>query len=124
MKKFISTERKGFKMTFENGLTVSVQWGITNYCDNKIFTDEDLNNADFSHTFDVSSNTAEVAIMIDDVFIEPYRLGIDVSTSIVTSYQTPEEVLDIMMQVRNCNIELVEYIKAQIHILSKTYPVV
>ena len=37
MKKFISTERKGFKMTFDNGLTVSVQWGDCNYCDNKHF---------------------------------------------------------------------------------------
>lgn len=27
MKKFVSTMRKGFHMTFENGLTVSVQWG-------------------------------------------------------------------------------------------------
>jgi hypothetical protein len=124
MKKFISTERKGFKMTFENGLTVSVQWGLNNYCDNKIFTSEDLNNADFSHIFDASSNTAEVAIMIDDVFIEPYRLGIDDSTSPIIGYRSPEEVLDIMVQVRNCNINLVESIKSQIHILSKTYPVV
>ena len=34
MKKFVSTMRKGFRITFENGLTVSVQWGAGNYCDN------------------------------------------------------------------------------------------
>ena len=33
-KKFVSTMRKGFHMTFENGLTISVQWGAGNYCDN------------------------------------------------------------------------------------------
>ena len=33
-KKFNSTMRKGFHMTFANGLTASVQWGAGNYCDN------------------------------------------------------------------------------------------
>ena len=32
---FISTENKGFTMNFENGLTISVQWGTMNYCEKK-----------------------------------------------------------------------------------------
>jgi hypothetical protein len=31
---FKITDGKGFHMTFENGYTVSVQWGGGNYCDN------------------------------------------------------------------------------------------
>ena len=58
MKKFVSTMRKGFHMTFENGLTVSVQWGAGNYCDNH-FPDD----MDFSCSKDAQSDTAEVAVM-------------------------------------------------------------
>jgi hypothetical protein len=32
---FKVTDNKGFHMTFDNGFTVSVQWGVGNYCDNK-----------------------------------------------------------------------------------------
>ena len=30
---FSSSNNKGFSMTFDNGNTVSVQWGPSNYCD-------------------------------------------------------------------------------------------
>jgi hypothetical protein len=49
--------RKGFNMTFENGLTVSVQWGVGNYCDNQFPPD-----MDFSYKEDAKSTTAEVAV--------------------------------------------------------------
>ena len=29
---FISNSNKGFNMTFENGFSISVQWGVGNYC--------------------------------------------------------------------------------------------
>lgn len=32
---FKSTSNKGFQMTFENGWTISVQFGYGNYCDNR-----------------------------------------------------------------------------------------
>ena len=35
MSKFISTQNKGFNMTFENGISISVQWGVGNYCSRK-----------------------------------------------------------------------------------------
>ena len=31
MSKFVSTFNKGFNMTFENGISISVQWGVGNY---------------------------------------------------------------------------------------------
>ena len=55
MGKFKSTDRKGFHITFENGLTVSVQWGGGNYCENH-------DNMDFSRTKDMESKDAEVAV--------------------------------------------------------------
>lgn len=35
MSNFKTTLNKGFQMTFENGWTISVQFGFGNYCDNK-----------------------------------------------------------------------------------------
>lgn len=31
------TSGKGFKLTFENGVTISVQFGLGNYCENRSF---------------------------------------------------------------------------------------
>ena len=33
--KFISTQNKGFGITFDNGFTISVQWGTENYCEHR-----------------------------------------------------------------------------------------
>jgi hypothetical protein len=60
---FKITRGKGFHMTFDNGWTVSVQWGAGNYCDHystHLRTGEDYDRADR----DVGSNgsmTAEIA---------------------------------------------------------------
>ena len=32
---FIATQNKGFRMTFDNKFTISVQWGTINYCEKK-----------------------------------------------------------------------------------------
>jgi hypothetical protein len=34
MTQFVSTENRGFQMTFANGWTISVQYGYGNYCSN------------------------------------------------------------------------------------------
>ncbi len=34
---FIATQNKGFRMKFENGFSISVQWGTENYCEKKSF---------------------------------------------------------------------------------------
>lgn len=110
MKKFISTERKGFKMTFENGLTISVQWGYENYCSNKCFTIDELDNTDFSCTKDIEADTAEVAIMIGNKFVKPYLIlpNYRNTSSLIIGYQTPEEVLDIMNKVRQFDPKIIE----------------
>ena len=65
MGKFVSTMRKGFHITFENGLTASVQWGAGNYCDNHL--PEDF---DFSCSKDAESTTAEVAVIRGEEFLD------------------------------------------------------
>ena len=53
-KPFTSTSN-GFQLAFENGWTISVQWGYGNYCTNH------NKGRDFSPDF-IESNTAEIAI--------------------------------------------------------------
>ena len=99
MKKgFVSTMRKGFHMTFENGLTVSVQWGAGNYCDNHF--PEDL---DFSCKKDAASDTAEVAVLKGNEFLDPqdfmsYEIGGD---GMVVGYLSPSGVVDLLVAVRD-----------------------
>lgn len=58
MSKFRSTSNKGFQLTFDNGLTISVQWGVGNYCTRRNYLDApDPMSVEF-----VESTTAEIAI--------------------------------------------------------------
>jgi len=80
---FKSTLRKGFQMTFENGWTISVQWGYGNYCDNRSFLQSDIDN-----TEDLECETAEIAMWDkDDKWFE---FGYDT----VKGHCTPDEVAD------------------------------
>jgi len=56
MKDFRIYTNKGFQLTFENGLTISVMFGTGNYCENRGASIED-----FGKAID-SSNDAEIAI--------------------------------------------------------------
>ena len=58
--KFKSTLNHGFQITFQNGLTISVQYGKGNYCSRK-----DLNGIDFNEdlrTPIIESQTAEIMV--------------------------------------------------------------
>lgn len=99
MKKFVSTMRKGFQITFENGLRASVQWGAGNYCDNHFPKDRD-----FSFSKDAESNTAEVAVLGTDgefVDIMPFLPKDCSSDGTVSGWLTPEDVVDFLMNVKN-----------------------
>lgn len=99
MKKgFVSTMRKGFQMTFENDLTVSVQWGAGNYCDNHFPKD-----GDFTFSKDAMSDTAEVAIIgHDGEFINPQNFLHDISTDTeVAGWLSPSQVVNLLMAVKD-----------------------
>lgn len=101
-KKFVSTMRKGFQMTFENGLTASVQWGAGNYCDNHFPSD-----IDFSCSKDAQSDTAEVAVIHNGNLINierflPEECSFD---DVVAGWLTPEQVLCFLNKVKEYQVE-------------------
>ena len=98
-KKFVSTMRKGFHMTFENGLTVSVQWGAGNYCDNHFPEDRD-----FTFSKDAESDTAEVAVFNSHgEFIDPQRFfSYEInSDGMVVGWLDPSQVVELLANVRD-----------------------
>jgi len=56
---FKSSYNKGFSMTYQNGLTISVQWGVGNYCERRSLT-KSFMDAHSKQT--VESPNAEIAI--------------------------------------------------------------
>ncbi len=81
---FCSTMNKGFSMTFENGLTISVQFGGGNMCDNKTMFPE---YGEEMRELMVSSRTAEIAIWNSN--LEYFRFS---NGEPVVGYVTPDEV--------------------------------
>ena len=84
---------KGFHIEFENGLTISVQFGYGNYCDN-------YNNKDVLVDGKLSSNTAEIAIWDknDKWLTRKFIKGINDD---VVGHLKADEVFDIMKKVKN-----------------------
>lgn len=100
IKNFVSTDGKGFQMTFANGLTASVQWGRGNYCGNY------YNEEQATHCRGAQCNTAEVAVWDKngkwlnacDFTTE------DVCGSDVCGHMTTEQVVDFLCAVKNANV--------------------
>ena len=93
---FISTESKGFHITFKNGLSLSVQWGKGNYCSNY--------NGDFYNSFcrGAESATAEVAVFKGNDFMDINMFlpeGIH-NDGQVAGHLIPEEVVDLLVKVK------------------------
>ena len=56
---FITTQNKGFRMKFDNGFSISVQWGTMNYCERKNLMSE--HESEMKKSI-VESVNAEIAI--------------------------------------------------------------
>lgn len=80
---FKATQNKGFCITFANGYEVSVQFGRGIYCENRDLKDNDQ--------FITESKDAEVMAWNKDgdVILQPQ------------GWQTPEEVINILMNIMN-----------------------
>lgn len=63
MTQFNITQGKGFQMTFENGFTISVQWGYGNYSSNRNY-DHSYGEERKHECF--SATTAEIAVWHKD----------------------------------------------------------
>jgi hypothetical protein len=62
---FKSTHNRGFQMTFENGITISVQFGTGNYCERRNLQVSYRGDMDAATPI-ISSSTAEIAIWHKD----------------------------------------------------------
>lgn len=90
MANFKITQNKGFQMTFENGWTISVQFGYGNYCDNYNNYEFRANNTEMI----VESTDAEIAIW--DANGEWYNFGSDT----VKGYCSANEVAEWIEKVK------------------------
>jgi hypothetical protein len=91
---FTSTFNKGFQMTFENGWTISVQWGARNYCENNNFQEYDRDEWTKRDPM-YDCNNAEVAIWRkeDDKWYT-FENG-----DTVKGWSTPDEVAELINKV-------------------------
>ena len=100
MGKFRSTERKGFQITFENGLTVSVQWGAGNYCSNYY-------DRDYRAVIDKESTTAEAAVWSENCWVNAMDfLTGEFPTEYqgyaeVAGYLSADEIAELLISVKN-----------------------
>ena len=85
---FKITEGRGFQMVFDNGYTISIQWGAGYYCSNKFGED----GAD--------SITAEVGIFETH---SPYKVVL-INGQTHESYLTPERVAELIAKVARGDI--------------------
>lgn len=84
-------DRKGFHITFENGFTVSVQFGPANYCDNY-----DADMWEFIDNKDICARSSDAEIACKNPAGKLMELP-DGGT--VDGYKFPAEVLEFMIKV-------------------------
>ena len=85
-------DNKGFWFTFENGWTVSVQFGGGNYCANY-----DFQIGEERKTRGMESSNAEVAVFSPNGHMQ--RFGDDEDADTVAGYYTPAKVLALLNEV-------------------------
>lgn len=89
---FKITIGKGFHIKFKNGYTISVQFGMGNYCD---FHDASFSIKEYEkqqiERAEIGSSTAEIAILKDGKLITVEEWGDEIK-----GYCSPEEVLKWM----------------------------
>lgn len=90
MSKFQSASNKGFTITFENGWSISVQWGYMNYCENQHHPD----GKKLHEQYIVESSTAEVGIWDENGKWYEFPNG-----DIVKGYCSADEVADLIEKV-------------------------
>jgi len=86
---FQATQNKGFRITFDSGWTVSVQWGVFNYCEHS--------QSGYRHGTEAkqdywASCDAEVAVIDPNGEFIP----VDNESDTVKGYCTPAEVAAII----------------------------
>ena len=99
---------KGFNIKFDNGLEASIQFGEGNYCDNRRRVNKKTFNNIFNSGIVISSKTAEVAVFTDDESYEYDVFTPEIFGKDVLSYVTPNELINVLIQIANWKPELKE----------------
>lgn len=97
---FTCTRGKGFSMRFDNGLTLSVQWGAGNYCDNKMMDDLMATRQRY-----LSCPNAEIRVIDDDNNDYTYEV---LRGHSVIGYVTTDQVATMMTKVAGYRKMLVQ----------------
>ena len=112
---FLSTRNKGFRMHFDNGFEISVQWGVGNYCENQ---DKGSIDESTKHNF-WSSNSAEIAVFDTNNRKQEYSdvgmislgqdtvagwLSSDQVAKVITIVQSAKTVNEIQTKLKALNI--------------------
>ena len=105
MGKFTAHHNSGVHITFDNGYTVSIQWGPCTY--SQKYKVDDIQAPSTPHALATgwSSNTAEVAVMKleegkDTVWYNPITLELGDPEG----WMTPEQVLDVLQRVQQISV--------------------
>lgn len=93
---FKVSQGKGFQMTFANGWTVSVQWGIGNYCDHSTARWTEDANAKVGA---LGSTTAEIAAWDANKVWHNFSLTVFEDGDTVKGYCTPDEVAEFIAKI-------------------------
>ena len=80
----------GFKMTFENGYTISVQFGTGNYCENRSFSTNQVDT-------DIPKSCANAEIAIWDSNNKWFNFGNDE----VMGWVSADDIADWIYRVKN-----------------------
>lgn len=91
-KGFGISDNKGFHMTFENGWTVSIQFGYGNYGDNYNTSREEI-----AESRGAKSNTAEIAAWDENGVWHEFQC--DGYTNTVAGHKSPDEVLAFINEI-------------------------
>jgi len=102
------TGNKGFHLTFANGVTVSVQWGIGSYGSNHNLLDDDMFEKKWFedaksgfHSPVPSASTAEVAVWDKDgKWITQKCCPKHLNPDDVVGYVTPDDLYIILQRAR------------------------
>lgn len=91
---FESCSNRGFRMTFKNGLMLSVQWGVGNYCSR---ANELPFGQEMAHEI-WASDTAEIAVIGREWEFVTKQFFHDAGDTVI-GHMTADEVADLISRV-------------------------
>lgn len=93
-----SPTNQGFMLSFANGYTVSIRWGLFNYCDNRELDWRGMPNHDYPVSRE--SGTAEIAAMRPDgSWYVPPQMADLFGPDTVAGHVTPDQVAQFIYLV-------------------------